>query len=404
MTTSPPQPPIALLTILAALTILLMPMAGLRLPLASGPGGFDDVQLVLYAFDLPLALAAIVVAPAALRRLRGLPFDPIALTGAALLALFAVALAVHPTPGGAALVVRLTACALLAYAVSLQRSARARALVLGALAVAIVSEVLVAAVQLANDAPAGLGVLGEFADPIGRTPRGFMWHPYALAGLALVSSATFAWRALGSARPRGWTILAAVAIAPAGVSYSRVALLAAALVGAPLAVARRRAVARWVIAAIALGIALPAAAGSEGWTTSLDRGLLSDRGALALQSLAIVSTSPVVGVGPDRYLPELSARPDLRTTRLVQEVHSVPLIVAAEAGVPAGLALIALLVLIARRALALGPGALSLAGALLPWILLDVYPYVNPQGAILTAVWGGLLIGALPGPAERSAA
>jgi glycosyltransferase involved in cell wall biosynthesis len=72
-------------------------------------------------------------------------------------------------------------------------------------------------------------------------------------------------------------------------------------------------------------------------------------------------------------------------------VHSVPLIVLAEAGIVGGLLCVTLLAALALRAAVAGaiPTALFLVFA--PYVVFDVFPYVGWQGPAILGLWIGLL-------------
>jgi hypothetical protein len=65
--------------------------------------------------------------------------------------------------------------------------------------------------------------------------------------------------------------------------------------------------------------------------------------------------------------------------------------VAAEAGVPAGLAVALVGILLARRYLTSSRESAAAFVLLVPYFAFDAYPYVFPVGLFSTAVWLGLL-------------
>ena len=98
-----------------------------------------------------------------------------------------------------------------------------------------------------------------------------------------------------------------------------------------------------------------------------------------------------MGVGPGRYVLELEERKDVPRGVEVQPVHNVPLLVAAENGVPSAVVLGLALVLLGLHAWRRGPPARALYAAYLPFLFFDVLPYGNVQGLAVTGFWLGLL-------------
>ncbi len=100
------------------------------------------------------------------------------------------------------------------------------------------------------------------------------------------------------------------------------------------------------------------------------------------------------GVGPGRYVIALTEKygqePNPRVG-FFKPVHNLPLLAAAEGGVPAGLLMTALLLAAAWRAFAGGRAGLAIYAAYLPFVVLDHFPYSFPMGMILTGVWLGAI-------------
>jgi hypothetical protein len=340
-------------------------------------------------------------------RLRRSPLPPAALAGMAFLALVGVALAAHPSARGLHLLARLAEAGLLGAAVALVGGRTERSVVVAALAAAAAVQTVIAVAQVQHGGPVGLGALGEFADPLvawGTTvaPRGTLTDGSVLAGASLLAAAAGVRQALTSPRAAAWILLAAVAIVPIGLSSSRTALAGALAVCACLAPAAVRAPrARWAIVALAMGVAIPVSIQWDGWAASGGRGAASDRGALIAQAGAIVAGSPFVGVGPARYDDVLASRPELHTTAQVQPVHDVPALVTAEEGIVAGAVVVALLALAMFDGWRRGWPTLAVAAALMPWILLDQWPYTNPTGLALVGLWLGVSRWPSGGPPPR---
>ena len=262
-----------------------------------------------------------------------------------------------------------------------------------------VSEALLAFAQKLIGGPVGLPSPFEPAEPFARfggemAPMGTFWHPYLLAGLALLGGVLLA----DAARDRPALLVpAAIAVAPVGFTYSRMALVGLAIALACLAVARLPA----AVIALAVGAALPATVWHDGW---IDRArdsanarsineLGRARSEMSRQSVQVIRNEPLAGAGLGRYVEALrEGRIDVSGTGgAYYPVHNLPLLAAAEGGVVAGLAMLVLLGFAGVAAARAGPAALAIFGAFLPFCLLDHYPYTSPQGIALTALWLGAI-------------
>ncbi|MGH2378656.1 MAG: O-antigen ligase family protein [Candidatus Limnocylindria bacterium] len=383
-----PERRAAIAVVSISLFVLLLPLMGLRTELARD----TPLYHFFHGFDVPMIVgtaAALSLARAGRLRLE-------AVLGLTLLALVVVALLVHPSLRGLHFFARLAAAGALAWAVALIGTVPERRVVLLALGAAAATQSAIAVLQHQNGAPLGLWMLGEFADPLiywgtSAAPRGTLSDGFVLAGLALVASAALVRQGLTASRMLPWLALAAITVVPLGLSHSRTAVLGLALVCACLLPGAVRSVSyRWAIAALLLGAALPGLLAWDGWTASAGRGVASDRGALLAQAAALTATSPLVGVGPARYDDELAALPDLHTTARLEPVHSVPMLFAAESGIPASLVMVVLLGALIASALRRGATTLMVSLTLVPWILLDQWPYTNTVGIALVGLWIGL--------------
>jgi hypothetical protein len=351
------------------------------------PRQFDFHALVFPA-DIAV-LATIVVAVRSRVRLPRLPAMA-AIVGVTL----AAAWIAHPSTRGAETVIRWAGVVAIA-AIADRASA---VMITGSWAVV---ESLIALLQKVHGGPIGLDIAGESALSFvhfGRAlaPPGTLVHPYLLAGLALMGATLLA----GAARGRRTLLLAAtVAAAPVGFTYSRTALIALVLVLMCFAAARFPA----AVLALALGAGVPALLWSDGWiarahdstgatastTASSSNGLDTARSALMRQSVDLIESSPVTGVGPGRYVTALRERGvDVRESGgVLKPVHNLPLLAAAEGGVAAGVAMVALLIGAGVCAWRGGWIGRALFVAFLPFCLLDHFPYTYPQGLVMMGLW-----------------
>lgn len=358
-----------------------------------------SVRVLVLPADPLLVLVVVLAGIRAVTR----PTDvtaPLALTAGAV-AWLGVSLAIHPGALGAQIVGRQTAVVALALAISAVAGPRARIVLAGAAAAAAIAQDAVAFAQLARGGPLGLPQLGEFADAllrVGRSlaPRGTMYHPYALAGLACVGAGACLLVAFTARRPLPWLLATAIAIAPVGVTYSRTALLGLVIASACLipAAVRGSRTHRAAIAALLVGAGIPAALAPGGWIARAEVTVtrVPDRGTLIVQAARVAADVPLFGVGPGRYdvaLEDLRAR-DPAAVTVSQEPHSVPVLYAAEGGLPAGIAFLAGVVILLRDALRRGSGALAAFFLFAPFVFLEQYPYTHVQGAVILGTWIGL--------------
>lgn len=345
----------------------------------------------LYFADVVLVALALVTLPRLAASIRDAR-DGEGRAWSVLFVLIIIALAVRPSIRGVDTVIRLVAAAALYRTIADLKDAR-RTTVAAVLGATAILQAVLGTLQIAAGRPLGLGWLGEIEDDLlsyGGPPlaRGTLGHEFLLAALAGVTATILASEAIRAPRPWRWAVGESLAAVGAGLVYGRtvaigVALVAGALVRDAIRSARHAA----ALAALLIGVGVPALLLSAGWAASMSRGVASDRAAMLLQATAVIADEPFFGVGPGRYLDVLRSRPELHVTREPQNVHNVPLMVAAEAGVPAGVVAILLLALAGAGALRAGTRARALYLAYVPWMVLDVLPYVTAQGIVLTAVW-----------------
>lgn len=379
-----------------ALTILVMPF-GAGFPLTDDP--YPHYRAVPW---LDIASAALVLAaiPILVRRIRAHRMAAGAALWAAICVLLALSLAVHPSAIGAQTLLR--ALAILATAIVMRElDAGQRGLILGAIGVVATGELVLAVVQVATGGPTDVLGVAPGLSPIRinvMVARGTFLNEYVYAGFGLVAAGLFVWHGLAERRGPPWLGLGAVAIAAVGMSFSRGALAGYLGGAAALAVgARSSSRHRWALAALLVGGLVPLLALSDGWVRRAEESVgggpsqqaVAERALLDSQALVLIREHPLTGIGTGQYVAAARARfPDEPATHAV---HNVPLILAAEAGVPAGLLALALGLVLAVRAMRSGPAAVALYVMLVPALLVDVYPYVSAQGTVLTGLWiGGL--------------
>jgi hypothetical protein len=223
--------------------------------------------------------------------------------------------------------------------------------------------------------------------------RGGFAHPYHLSCLLAVAIGAAVVAVHRSRRPWPWPWCVGLAVCVAGmtVTFSRAGLIGMAAVLGVAAVgwvARPRRTHLLVAAAVVVGVAVGTLGFGSGWisrsSTTVDRQTVdSGRRDRAAEAVRLIRSEPVIGVGPGRYVLALKEVDHVE----LRPAHDLPLHVSAEAG----LAVSAALALLARRCLRLGVVALSVFLPLVPFLLLDAFPYSWPQGLALSGVWLGLI-------------
>ncbi len=332
-----------------------------------------------------------------------------------LLVVAVASLPFHGSSRGVVLALRLVGAALVAFEIgTLRRRELMHVVIVPLLAAAATQGALAFGQAITGGA---LGIPGEPAEfgPVAGTvrPAGTASHPYMLATYCLVavSAGLLVWR---QSLSRWWLVPLALAAIPIGLSFSRAAVVSVlfAGVGWVVAVARNPRIYAPPLAAVLLGIAIPALLFAPAWLERLEdstTGSLNDASAnrveLTNQAMDMIADYPLVGVGPWRYTIVAEADYPLASGD-DSPVHNLPLLVTAEYGVIVGLLFLAALVLLGVRAARTGPLTFALFGAVMGFTLFDVVLYWYPAGLVLFGIWLGLLDRSAlppdPAPAEAT--
>ncbi len=230
--------------------------------------------------------------------------------------------------------------------------------------------------------------------------QGTMSHVYEPAALGLLAAGIAI-----AVRPRDrrlrpvWIAGAALTGSAVGLTHSRAALLSLILVAPFVVVAGRRGNRHtWQVGgAMLAGFAIAALLTSGAWahrgdhTTSggLDDASLG-RITLAEQAIEMTMDHPIVGVGPGRYLTVLETDYGL-DERYPFIVHSVPMALAAENGIPAALVLSLLVGWAVIRAVRASPAGAALAVSILGFVLFDAIHYDRGLGILMFGIWLAVL-------------
>lgn len=390
----------AALIVAAGIVLSAMPVL---LAVDRRPGNSYQLRTYLLLVDIPLLLALIWGAWHIRAVLTHVRRASLACAMAVLGLSLAPALLWQPSLRGAVTVARLLGSAAVAAMVASMSAVdrRRSILLLGALGTI---NTAVAIVQLRRAASAGLGFLGEQAGGVlrvpGVAPLGLHLHPHLLAWFAVATSALLLVDHLSTASP-ATAILACVTAIPAGLALSRTAVLASVICASVLAIHRGGSEGPWrrrrhLIGALVLAVGTSAgiALNLDGWSTrtsTLGGDPSSGRSALVAQARGLFASSPVLGVGPGRYVLELSSRADLQ--RLSKEpplpVHVVPLLILVEGGVVTIPALLLFVIAGWNRIKTGGAPAWLIVAATAPFLLLDHSAWTYPQGMFLLALSAG---------------
>jgi O-antigen ligase len=119
----------------------------------------------------------------------------------------------------------------------------------------------------------------------------------------------------------------------------------------------------------------------------------SSRGDRLQEGIGVYKTSPIVGVGPGRYVITLASHPELLHSDPSDALpaHNAALLLLAEGGIPTALALLAVSLVLGRRLLSLGADGIIMYSAVFPFLMLDIVFISLPSGLFLLGVWGALV-------------
>jgi O-antigen ligase len=224
-------------------------------------------------------------------------------------------------------------------------------------------------------------------------------HVYEAAIVAILAIA-IGLALLPRSGPQRWWFLAGIASASVSLAltHSRAAFLGLVLVVAIAGVASLRSMPsmRAGLLIVLIGFGVPALMTASTWQARLTESVSgsldevsSGRVTLMKQAVDLAISHPIVGVGPNRYIEVLESRVDESEVTFV--VHNIPLMVAAELGIPAGIIAATLLVWTGFQAVIGGYRTGLLFAAPMPFFLFDVIMYNRPFGLLLFAMWCGLL-------------
>ncbi len=317
--------------------------------------------------------------------------------------------AMNPRAIGALMVLRLIA--VLAIVDLINRSTVTQlGMVIKTMVGLVVFESLLCVAQLIVDGQVGFGVLGELADPFNRTgpwraPTGTSYYPYPLSAVALLTLGLGLWAVDRGFIGRRWAFASAVA---AGVLVGSGYSVVGAAIVAAIAVAFlvRRVSFRRVRFRCSAGIALvmfvvafgvTAGALDEGWRWKGERSASTDaavassgRSGQLEVGLAMAKRWPVLGIGAGNFAVVREAHHEFDAVSPdAQITHSMPVLLAVEAGFPAlGLFGLSLGLLAWRRLRNVAVIGASMSG----YVVGDLMHWYSGFGLLFLGVWLGFLM------------
>ncbi|MGI9584557.1 MAG: O-antigen ligase family protein [Acidimicrobiia bacterium] len=235
--------------------------------------------------------------------------------------------------------------------------------------------------------------------------RGTFSGPYSLAAyliLAIVVLLSFGiasrpfssrFRSISLSRPTRIAMWTTVGLASAAVAttFGRTVLLSLAVVGATYSIGwllkRQRILGVSALAVIApfVGTALVVRSGWLVRASQTAAGDLTTRDTLIARAIDMIQSSPLIGIGPVQYGPNLAQMglpvPDAHV------VHNLPLLIAVEFGIVVGIAFLVWIVALGVRSIRQSTYLAALFLFTVPFFLLDNLHYVYGNGMAALAIW-----------------
>ncbi len=343
----------------------------------------------------PLEVILIVVAVLSLPLfIRRDTYDgrPIGLIGAvALTALTLILVLATPSPEGFARVVRFAGVTGAIATIRWMSQSEFRAAVIWPLTASAAIQAVWAALQTFVWHSGHQTGITERFDHVWTQGHGSMDGAYGLATFMVLAMAIIlSSGAFDQLHPMMW-LSVALASASIATTFGRNGVIAALMVGGLYGLGwlvKRN----WDYLASALVAVVPMGIGIvvtwAGWNvraTETAAGYQSGREALLRRALEIIRDNPLVGVGPANYGPYLA---QIGLTPVdITIVHSVPVLVAAEYGVPIGLLFTLWLGLLGVAALRTSVRALAVFVSIVPYLVFAYAPLVYASGIVGFGLW-----------------
>lgn len=349
---------------------------------------------VLTPLDMILALLAIAAIPLLLRRDTYRNW-PIGLIGAlAFTAATGLWLLAAPSPEGLARLVRLAGITGAIATVGRMSPSVLRGAVIWPLTVSIGFQATYALCQTFVWHNGYASPITARFDHIWTQGYGTMGGPYPLAAFAVLSIAIIlSSGAFARLHPAMWVAIV-VSSASLSTTFGRIGVVSALSIGGVYGIAwlARR---TWEYLGASVATVLPMSIGIMtawvGWNVRAGEttaGNSSGREGLLNRAFTVIEANPIFGVGPSQMGPAL-ARIGL-TEADVTYVHNVPVLVAAEYGVPLGVVFTLWLVALGMAALFTSARATAVFVSIVPYLLLDhthlVYVYALAEFGLWLAI------------------
>ncbi len=346
---------------------------------------------VLGPLDVVFLILAILAIPLLLRR-RTYKGWPVGLLGAVTLSVVTLAFVLtDPSPEGFARFVRLAGISGAIVTIRWMSPTTLRTMFIWPVTLAVVFQSSLALAQtfvFDSGAPArtAIGVVLPWTRGYGTMDSPYSLAAFTVVGIAIILSAG----AFTRLHPLMWlsVILGSASVAT---SFGRTPALAVLAIGGVYGVAwmvqRKRGYLASSIAAfvpMVIGIAIS----WTGWQVRAYQtasGSASGRGGPLGRAFTIIEANPVFGVGPGRFGPTLA---EIGLTSTDWEiVHNVPVLVAAEYGVPFGVLFTLWLVLLGVVALSTSVRAAAVFVSIVPVLLFAYSPVVYTTGVAGFGLW-----------------
>ncbi len=376
----------------------------------------DGPLLVIAALQVLPVLARVRTLVRAPRRLTAADLGFVAF--AAMVAWVGLSWAVYGRAIGGLMLVRLVASVGIADLVQRLPVTR-RVVVLKTMVGLVVFEGIVCMAQLVVDGPIGLGVLGEGSDPFNRlgpwrAPMGTSYYPYPLSAVALLTLGLVLWAVDRRLLHPGWGVAGALgagvivgsgysvvgAVMVVGIAFAFVVRSLPApsdRLATGLGTRRFRGAASIVLVTFLGSLVVTGVSLGEGWQWKGERSASSDaavassgRADQIRVGLAVAEKWPLLGIGPGNFTVMRETHPELdRVSTDAQIPHSMPVLVAVEAGIPA----LALLVLAVAATLWRRPRrALVVLMAMSGYLAGDLMHWYTGFGVMQVGIWFGFLL------------
>jgi len=294
-----------------------------------------------------------------------------------------IGLVISPSPNGVMLTLRLIAAGAIVYAARLMGAALFDRYVVTAIKITASSQAVWALWQSYS----GTGMVLYTS----KAGHGSFNGPYEMTAFLTLAIVAVAWSArLHTLRSWDYAVIG-ISSAAIATAFGRTGVLTVLVVAGAYGIGwvrTRSTELAWIGGFTALPMIFVAVVLHTGWQERASQTLSNlDSGRLELmgQAVLVIREHPVFGVGPGQYGPALTDLPPEVIDHVM--VHAVPLLVAAEFGIVAGIAFLSWLIVNGVRSLRVSIHSIALFCAVVPYLFLDSLHYVLPMGVTMFGIW-----------------